>query len=168
MFFFDDDVLGLLFFEDGLGGEVDRFKGGGVLVLGFEFGVRGILGFEIKGDLNVDLFVGGLIIWGGGFEFLLEGVGFVFCLVFEGFFFVVLFVVGFELCFDLDDVVGLFCCLDFGRIVEVNGWGVLFCIVFVFFVLGVVGFVRGWLGLRGIGNFFLFFGCWDRLEFGIV
>ena len=59
LLFLDDDVPGLPSFEDGLGGEADRPKGGGVLVLGLESGVRGILGLETKGDLNVDLPAGG-------------------------------------------------------------------------------------------------------------
>lgn len=36
-------------FDVGLGGEAERPRGGGVLVLGLESGVRGILGLETKG-----------------------------------------------------------------------------------------------------------------------
>ena len=36
-------------FDTGLGGEADRPRGGGLLVLGLESGVRGILGLETKG-----------------------------------------------------------------------------------------------------------------------
>ena len=42
------DSPGLLSFDEGLGGDADRPKGGGVDVLGLESGVRGILGLDVN------------------------------------------------------------------------------------------------------------------------
>lgn len=114
-----------------------------MLVLGLESGVRGIFGLEANGDSDEDLPAGCSTTRGGGLELLSVGVGFVPCLVLEGLSSAAPLVVALEPCLDLDDVVGLLCCSDFGCIVDVTGRGVLSCIASVTLAPGVVGLVRG-------------------------